>query len=136
MQAKRNNKLNHSIKPFAMNKLSKLALFISLISFCHLSGLQAQITSCPHVDVEVFPLNPQTGIHNYFGVRVTLDQTMTSDVTVTGFIYDCCEGIDYNENNPFSLTVTAGNTVAETSAMFYQTGPASDGAITVSSISY
>lgn len=88
-------------------------LFINLFFFC--SVLRSQVTA------EAFPMDPQSGSHNYFGVRVTLSQTYTEDVTVTGYIYDMGGGA--NTNNPFSLTVTAGNLTAETAANFYQTDP-------------
>jgi hypothetical protein len=73
------------------------------------------------VSVEAFPINPQSGPHNYFGVRVTLAQTYGENVTVTGFIYD--EGNGANTNHPFSLTVAAGDLTAETAANFYETDP-------------
>ena len=86
-------------------------LIINLIFFC--GALKSQVTA------EAFPMNPQSGSHNYFGVRVTLAQTYTEDITVTGYIYDMGGGA--NTNNPFSLTVTAGNLTAETAANFYKT---------------
>lgn len=88
-------------------------LFINLIFFC--GALKSQVTA------EAFPMDPQSGSHNYFGVRVTLAQTYTENITVTGYIYDMGGGA--NTNNPFSLTVTAGNLTAETAANFYQTDP-------------
>lgn len=83
------------------------------------------------VTVEAFPMNPQTGQHNYFGVRVTLDQTYDHDVTVTGYIHD--DGAA-NTNNPFSLTVTVGNLTEETSASFYETDPTATAAIDLRTI--
>src|SRR5687768_18617402 len=83
-------------------------IFISLLTLS--PALQAQV--CSGVTAEAFPMNPQTGSHNYFGVRVTLNQTISQDITVNGFIYD--EGSP-NTNHPYSLTVTAGNLTAETS---------------------
>lgn len=71
------------------------------------------------VSVEAFPMDPQTGQYNYFGVRVTLAQTSAEDVTVTGYIH--AEG--GGSNNQFTLTVTAGNLTAETAANFYQADP-------------
>jgi hypothetical protein len=88
-------------------------IFINLFFFC--SVIRAQVTA------EAFPMDPQSGSYNYFGVRVTLAQTYTEDVTVTGYIYDMGGGA--NTNNPFTLTVTAGNLTAETAANFYQTDP-------------
>lgn len=88
-------------------------LLINLIFFS--TGLRSQVT------VESFPMNPQSGSHNYFGVRVTLAQTYTENVTVTGYIYDMGGGA--NTNTPFSLTITAGDLTAETAPNFYQTDP-------------
>jgi hypothetical protein len=93
----------------------KKASILLLATICSCIFLKAQVT------VETFPLDPQSGSHNYFGVRVTLTQTYSNNVTVTGFVYD--EGGGANTNNPFSLTVTTGNLTAETAANFYQTDP-------------
>ncbi len=73
------------------------------------------------VSIEAFPMNPQTGQYNYFGVRVTLSETNSSDITI--------EGIIQEEDNPgskqsFSLTVLAGSLTAETSANFFTACPA------------
>lgn len=99
-------------------------LFINLIFFC--GALKSQVTA------EAFPMDPQSGSHNYFGVRVTLAQTYTEDITVTGYIYDMGGGA--NTNNPFSLTVTAGNLTAETAANFYQTDPTATAEATLGTI--
>jgi hypothetical protein len=93
-----------------MKKIS--AAFIAC-SILFISFVQAQVT------VEAIPADPQSGSHNYyFGVRVTLSQTYINNVTVNGYIYD--EGGGSNTNNPFSLTVTAGNLTAETATMRQQ----------------
>lgn len=106
-----------------MKKLFGLVIVIVLF----LSGkLQSQIT------VEAFPRNPQTGQYNYFGVRVTLSQTYSENVTVTGYIFD--DG-SYNTNNPFTLTVTTGNLIAETDDDYYQTSPAENAAVETATIS-
>jgi len=94
-------------------KKSYLFLIVSFILYSF--TLKAQIT------VEAFPMNPQSGQYNYFGVRVTLAETYTDNVTVTGYIYD--EGNGPNTNHPFTLTVPAGELTAETAANFYQTDP-------------
>jgi len=90
-------------------------IFISLFTFS--ASLKAQ----EGISVEAFPMDPQTGTHNYFGVRVTLSQSYGQDVTIKGYIYD--EGSP-DTNHPYTLTVTAGYTTAETAANFYETGPA------------
>lgn len=98
---------------------------ISLLLFA--SGLHAQTT------IEAFPANPQSGPHNYFGVRVTLSETYGSDVTVTGFIHS---GSDEwgNQDHPFTLTVTTGNLTAETAVNFYETDPTGDAAVELGTI--
>ncbi len=89
------------------------------------SMLKAQVT------VVAFPMNPQSGSYNYFGVRVTLAQTYDHNVTVTGYIHD--DGA-VNTNTPFTLTVTTGNLTAETAVNFYQTDPTATGGITLGTI--
>lgn len=102
-----------------------LGIFIAaLIGFA--GQALAQIT------VEAFPNDPQSGPHNYFGVRVTLGQVYGVDVTVNGYIYD--EGNAPTTDHPFSLTVTAGNTTAETSPTFYQTDPTATGIASLASV--
>lgn len=89
--------------------------------------------NCNGVNAEAFPMSPQSGSHNYFGVRVTLNEAYGQDVTVNGYIYD--EGAP-NTNNPYSLTIPAGHLSAETDASFYQTDPSIGGAsVDISSVS-
>jgi hypothetical protein len=102
-------------------------IFISLLVFS--SALQAQV--CDGVSAEAIPLSPQTGSNNYFGVRVTLSQTYNQDVTVTGYIF---AESSPNQNNPFTLTITAGNLTAETDLYFFQTGPADGAGVEISSV--
>jgi hypothetical protein len=99
-------------KHFFMKKIFGITLF-NLLFFVIVLNAQ--------VSVETFPANPQSGSHNYFGVRVTLAQTYSENVTVTGFIYD--EGNGPNTNHPFSLTVPTGDLTVETASNFYQTDP-------------
>lgn len=106
--------------------------FLTLISLLGYSESFAQSTFCAGITVETFPLNPQTGSHNYFGVRVTLDKTYSQNVTVTGYIFD--QGGGANQNHPFSVTVTSGYTTDQTSATFYETGPTDDAVLIVDAI--
>lgn len=111
------NAENRELKRVGGKIIFMKKLFVLLfISTFLLSTLKSQVT------VEAFPMNPQTGSHNYFGVRVTLSQQYPVDIIVAGYIYDVGE---YNTNHPYSLTVTSGNLSAETVANFYETGPAS-----------
>jgi hypothetical protein len=111
--------------------MKKLYYFIlmSLSVLAFHSNVNAQ---CSTVTVEAFPLEPQSGNHNYFGVRVTLAQTYDQNVTVNGYIYDQGEGA--NTDHPFELTVTTGNLTAETSSTFYETSPAIEAIAEISSV--
>ena len=85
------------------------------ILLCFLFRVAAQVS------VEAFPMNPQTGQYNYFGVRVTLHQVYDRDMTVEGYIQE--------EDNPgsrmaFTLTITAGNLSAETAPNYFAACPA------------
>jgi hypothetical protein len=99
-------------------------IFLGLFIFNTISIAQS-------VSVETFPLDPQSGSHNYFGVRVTLSQGYNQDVTVQGYIYD--EGNGFNSNHPFTLTISVGNLSAETSATFYETDPTANAVAEISS---
>jgi hypothetical protein len=76
---------------------------------------------CANISVEAFPMNPQTGSFNYFGVRVTLDQAYSQDITVSGYIFNDGDGQD--QNNPYTITILAGNVTNETTVSFFQTNP-------------
>lgn len=91
-----------------------------------LTKVQAQVS------VETFPMDPQSGQYNYFGVKVTLPYTYSQNVTVNGYVYD--EGGGPNTNNPFSLTVTTGYLTEETAANFYQTDPTANAVADISTI--
>lgn len=102
--------------------------FIALLvtSLCSFS----QTPFCAGIVVEAFPMNPQTGSYNYFGVRVTLDQAYDQNVTVNGTI-----GAEGNPSQSFSVTVTAGNLSAETDVTFYQADPTAEAAAEISTVS-
>ena len=89
---------------------------ILFLQFLFFASVHAQ------VQLEIFPMDPQTGGNNYFGVRVSVSEAYNYDITATGYIY---EESNPSTNNPFSLTISAGNLSAETAANFYQAGPAS-----------
>jgi hypothetical protein len=99
-----------------------LLLFFGIMS----QNLFAQVT------IEAFPMDPQTGQYNYFGVRASVPELQNNDVIVTGYIYD--EGGAPNTNHPFTLTITAGDLTAETVATFYQTDPTANAAVVLGSI--
>jgi hypothetical protein len=105
---------------------------ILLFSFFIVSqALIAQV--CTSVTGEAFPRNPQTGQYNYFGVRVSMNFTYNQNVTVTGYIHP---DVDPGTNQvPFELTITAGNTSAETGDNFFQTDPTGGAGVTITSVS-
>lgn len=107
-------------KIFFMRKIAfLLTVSLSLI----ITALRAQVS------VIAFPAEPQSGPHNYFGVRVTLQQVYNSDVTVTGTIH--AEG---SPTESFSLTVPTGELTTETSANFYETDPTATAEATLGTI--
>nr|WP_294905874.1 hypothetical protein [uncultured Lacibacter sp.] len=106
-----------------MKQISFLLLFLF---GCFNISLFAQVT------IEAFPMDPQTGQYNYFGVRASIAEVQSNDVIVTGYIYNDGNGPD--TNHPFSVTISAGNLTAETAATFYQTDPAASAAVMLGSI--
>ncbi len=114
-----------------MKKITSALLTLFLLySFSMRLNAQA-LTSCI-VTAEAIPLNPQTQQYNYFKVKVTLNEPYDQNVTVTGYIFDAGS---YDTNHPFNLTVTSGQSSAETSATFYQTYPTSVAEVEINSIS-
>jgi len=103
-----------------------------LLSFSQIARAQSP---CDAVSVEVFGMNPQTGFYSYFGVRVSISQTYSQNITVSGYIWDGPDEHGYNENHPYTLTIVAGSLSAETPVTFYQTGPAAEGAANITSVS-
>lgn len=87
----------------------------------------------PGVTAEAFPANPQSGPHNYFGVRVTLAETCSHSVTVSGYIYDLGNGP--NTDHPFTITVPVGELTAETPVTFYETDPTATATVDISTVS-
>jgi hypothetical protein len=110
--------------------MKKLILFLSVIASIFLS--KPVFAQCETVYAEAFPRNPQTGPHNYFGVRVSIAAVFGQDITVYGYVYD--EGSP-DTNHPYELTITSGNTSAETGDGYYQTGPANTATASVSAAS-
>lgn len=108
-----------------------ISIFILLSVFILNETSMAQ--DCSGVTVDAFPRNPQSGLYNYFGVRVTLSAPFNQDVTVTGYIHAGSDEAN-NTDHPFTLTVPAGSLSAETQDDYYQTGPTGDAGITVASI--
>lgn len=110
-------------------------LFLIIATFISIFHVKtnAQVNPCSStITVEATSPNPQSGAHNYFGVKVTLNQAYTTNVTVNGYIHD--DDDESNTSHPFEVVVTVGNTSNETSLNFYQTGPTSNASITISSI--
>ncbi len=110
----------------------KKSLFIFLCFLYAATAIKAQ-APCESVTAAAFA-GDQSGAHNYFGVRVTLAQAYSQDVTVTGYIHKDADE-NGNTDHPFTLTITAGSLTAETAANFYETDPAGGAAVTVASVS-
>ena len=109
-----------------------LYIVASLLTFSMTVHAQSP---CDKVSVEAFQLLPQSGPHNYFGVRVSISEPYWENIVVTGYIWDGPEEHGYDENHPYTLTIYAGYTTAETASNFYETGPAAEGAASISSVS-
>ena len=66
-------------------------------------------SQCPQVSAQVLTTNHgqinEVGAYNSFGVRITLNQVYSEDVTVTGVIFD---SENHNVSANFEITVTAG----------------------------
>jgi hypothetical protein len=99
-----------------------LTLLLALSALITTTGVKAQ-SFCAGITVETFALNPQSGAHNYFGIRIKLDMAYDQNVTVSGYLYYLDH---YNTDHPFSLTITAGNTSVETSSTYFEMSPAID----------
>lgn len=112
--------------------MKKIGLFL-FCCLCAFNTLMSQ-TSCPGVNVQAYPMDPQSGAHNYFGIRVTLAQAFSQDVVVTGYIHKDADE-NNNQDHPFTLTVAVGSLSAETPANFYETDPTGGADVTVASIS-
>lgn len=114
-----------------MKNICSILIILLFISIGKLA--QAQTSFCfTGVNAETFPMNPQSGQYNYFGVKVSITQTYTQNITVHGYIYD--DG-NYNTNHPFTLTITSGNLSAQTGDNFYQTDPTAVADVELSSVS-
>lgn len=92
---------------------------------------QTQITPCISVSTEAIAPDPQSGLHNYFGIKLTVSHIWDQDIIVTGNIYDAG---DPDTNHSYILTILAGNLTAETSVNFYETSPTTEVDITISAI--
>ncbi len=112
--------------------IKKIKIILLLFAFFAFNAvINAQSSFCAGIVVETFAMDPQSGSHNYFGVKVTLDQAYNQNITVNGYVYD--EGNGMNTDHPFTLTVTAGNLIAETVGNFYETDPTATGVCEISS---
>ncbi len=111
--------------------MKKIFVLLLVLSALTMTRLSAQ-SFCAGITVETFPLNPQSGAHNYFGIRIKLDMVYDQDVTISGYLYYLDH---YNTDHPFSLTITAGNVSVETSATYFEMSPAIDDVETTISVS-
>ncbi len=108
-----------------------LLILLTGIILLNANKADAQFLPCANIIAEALPTDPQSGPHNYFGIRVTLDQTYSENITVNGYIFD--EGSP-NTSHPFTLIVTASNLTNETALNYYETGATETGVVVISSV--
>ena len=111
-----------------MKKIYGILFLLALMAFK--TNLQAQ-TPCDAVTVTVIAPAPQTGANNYFGARVSIAQPYSENVTVNGILF---EDGNHPNNIPFTLTIIAGELLAETADTYFQLGPASSAGAEISSV--
>lgn len=112
-----------------MKKFYGILFLLALMAFK--TNVQAQ-TPCDAVTVTVIAPSPQTGANNYFGARVSIAQPYSENVTVNGILF---EDGNHPNNIPFTLTIIAGELLAETADTYFQLGPASSAGIEINSVS-
>ena len=111
-----------------MKKFYGILFLLALVAFK--TNVQAQ--TCDAVSAVAYPKNQQVGEHDYYGVRVSISQAYTHDITVTGYAN---QGGGGGQQFPFSLTILAGNLAAETGETFYETCSACEGPnVTITSV--
>ena len=93
------------------NNFMKKTIFLLLLITSIKNAAISQIS------VLAFPMDPQTGSYNYFGVRVSLQEAKSQDITISGYITDPGGSVT---NKSFQLTIYAGNLTAETETNFFQ----------------
>ena len=98
-----------------MKKFYGILLLLALMAFK--TNVQAQ--TCTSVTAELTAVSPQSEYIHWFGVKVSLAQPYTQNVTVGGTIMDT-EGAS---PSLWQLTILAGSLTAETSPNFYSTDP-------------
>jgi hypothetical protein len=93
------------------------------------------IAQCPQASAQVLTTHhgeiSEVGAYNSFGVRITLAQINSEDVTVTGVVFDT-ENQSVSAN--FNITVTAGNLTQEADDLL-NSGRESYAAATISTVS-
>lgn len=64
--------------------------------------------------------NPQSGPFNYFGIKLSIDQIVNENITITGYLRD-----DENHSNtyPYTLVISGGTFSSETANNVLQTSP-------------
>ena len=105
-------------------------LLLALITF-HFTS----IAQCPQASAQVLTTHHgeiyESGAYNSFGVRITLNQVNSEDVTVTGVVFET-ENQSISAN--FSITVNAGYLTAEADDLL-TAGRDSYAAVTINSVS-
>ena len=90
---------------------------------------------CPGVSVEAYPRNPQSGMFNYYGVKILLVATCSQNVTVSGYIHASSDPNPTVNGKPFSFTVNSGSVQFDSGDGFYQMGLFDDASVTITSVS-
>jgi len=64
--------------------------------------------------------NPQSGLYNYFGIKLSIDQVVAESIVITGYLRD---DEDVNNTYPYTLTIVNGTFSIETANNVLQTSP-------------
>ncbi len=105
---------------------------IFLFTLLLLAGANVKAQSvCETVTAEAYYEEPQPSTFRLFGVRVSLAEFYGVDVTVTGTISAENES---RPPRPFTITIIAGNSSAQTTANYYRTHLGEGAIVSVSSV--
>lgn len=98
-----------------------------ILSFCQV--MNAQI--CDGVTAQAVPMVPQDPTWDYYGVRVTLSKTASTEVSVQGYIHD---EASISSGYPFHVTISPGSTEAQTGTGDFHFERSTNVTVTVASV--